>query len=373
MTRSKNYLYTQGELIKSTPIIANVVDDARLKRLKTFAQKPSVTPRSVDMLFDYVKEKLNIPVDRKDDIIVDNRVVYLKKKLDVTIGKKDDIITISFDSPYPVEAAQIVNAVVGSYIEYHTSRKRSTASEVLEILQKEKNRRDQELSNNFKLLLEFTRKNGVVSLETSDRHIVFKRLDKLSSALTDAQLDTIKAKAHYEVILSMADEPEKIKRFAMEQSTAGVRVFVTDIETQLRSEQREMEVELKTVREHCTEEHPSTHAILGKIAEIKHQLNEEAKKFADTYLEVMRLQWTTAKQRENELQMSFDAQEQAARDLSVQAAEYYVLESNLKRAEKLCDILDDRIKEINAAFRLVALNNRSNASTIYISLFVINK
>jgi len=73
------------------------------------------------------------------------------------------------------------------------------------------------------------------------------------------------------------------------------------------------------------------------------------------------------------LQMSFDAQEQAARDLSVQAAEYYVLESNLKRAEKLCDILDDRIKEINAAFRLVALNNRSNASTIYISLFVINK
>ena len=64
MTRSKNYLYTQGELIKSTPIIANVVDDARLKRLKTFAQKPSVTPRRVDMLFDYVKDKLNIHVDR---------------------------------------------------------------------------------------------------------------------------------------------------------------------------------------------------------------------------------------------------------------------------------------------------------------------
>ena len=46
MTRSKNYLYTQGELIKSTPIISHVVDDSQIRRLKTFA--------GVDNLVSYV-------------------------------------------------------------------------------------------------------------------------------------------------------------------------------------------------------------------------------------------------------------------------------------------------------------------------------
>lgn len=356
MTQSKNYLYTQAELIKSTPIIAKVIDDAQIRRFKTFTEKPLITSSRMDSFFDYIKDKLGIPVNKKDDAIIDNLLIYLKKELDVTIGKKDDIITVSFDSPYPAEVAQIVNAVIDSYIEYHATSKRSTASEVLKILQKEKIHRDKELSKSFTRLLEFTRENGVVSLEKSDVHIVFKRLSKLSSALTDAQLETINAKADYEAVLSMADEPEKIKQFAMAQPSAGVRVFVTDVETQLRSELRDMEIELRNVRYHCTEDHPSTQAVLGKIAEIKEQLKEEVKNFADAYLEVMRLEWTTAKQREAELQSSFDAQQQAALDLSVKATEYYMLDSDLKRNEKLCDILDDRIKELNVTEEAGALN-----------------
>ena len=356
MTQSKNYLYTQSELIKSTPIIAKVVNDAQIRRFRTFTEKPLITSGRVDNLFDYIKDKLGIPVGKKDNVIIDNLVIYLKKELDVTIGKKDDIITVSFDSPYPLDAAKIVNAVVDSYVEYQATTTRSTASEVLKILQKEKIQRDKELSNSFAQLLEFTRENGVVSLEKSDAHIVFKRLNRLSSALTEAQLETINAKADYEAILSMADESEKIKQFAMAQPTAGVRVFVTDVETQLRTTLRDMKVELRNVRYHCTEDHPSTQALLGKIDEIEHQLNEEAKTFAEAYLEVMRLKWTMAKQREAELQTSFDAQQQAALDLSVKATEYYMLESNLKRTEKLCDILDDRIKEISVTEEAGALN-----------------
>jgi len=131
MTQSKNYLYTQSELIKSTPIVASMVDDTQIRQFRTFTD-------------------------------VDNLVAYVKKNLNVTVGKKDDIITVSLDSPYPVEAAQIVNAVVDSYIGYHSSRKRSTVSEVLRILQKEKVKRERELSDKFKQMLKFTRAYGVV-------------------------------------------------------------------------------------------------------------------------------------------------------------------------------------------------------------------
>lgn len=325
MTRSNNYLYTQGELIKSTPIIAEVADNDRIKQLKTFAN-------------------------------VDNLVAYLKQSLNVSIGKKDDIITVSFDSPYPEEAAQTVNEVVDSYVKYHSTRKRSTASEVLRILQKEKIRRDQELSEKFQEMLEFTRKNGVVSFDNNGGHVVFERLTKLSGVLTETQLATIDAKADYEAVKSMADEPAKVKQFASASSNAGVNVFVNDVETQLLADLKQAEVELKNAKYHCTDDHPSIQAIHSKIEHIKQQLDKQARHFADAYIEVMRLKWLTAQQKEDELQTSFNNQRQVAQDLGIKAAEYSVLQSELKRLERLCEILDDRIKELNVTEDVGALN-----------------
>jgi capsular exopolysaccharide synthesis family protein len=325
MTQSMNYLYTQGELITSTPIVADVVDDPQMKRFRTFAN-------------------------------VDNLAAYVKKNLHVNIGRKDDIITVSFDSPYPVEAAEIVNSVVQSYIKYHSSRKRSTASEVLKILQKEKIKRDAELSKKFEELLEFTRENGVVSLENQGGHIVLERLTRLSTALTEAQLNALNAKADYEATKSMQNEPAKIKQFASASSTVGVRVFVSDTETQLKAELRAAEIELKNAMYHCTEDHPSVQAIHAKINRIKQELDEQAREFADSYIEVMRLRWMAASEREDELQTSVDGQFQMARDLGIKAAEHSVLQSELKRTERLCEILDDRIKELNVTEDVGALN-----------------
>jgi len=358
MTQSKNYLFTQSELIKSMPILAQVLSDPAIVKLPTFSSKSSRNPRAegAGMLFEHVKGKLDEPSDKPDDGVIDNRVLFLKKNLSVSVGSKDDIIAVSFDSPYPKDAAQIVNAVVGSYIEYHASKKQSTASEVLKILYNEKTRRDAELKKCFDAMLAFTRKNGVFSTAPNDQHVVLQRLAKLSDALSDAQMDTIRAEADYNVIVSMADEPEKIRRFAMEQANSGVRFFVEDVEMQLRAEKRGLELEFKAMQRHCTEDHPALKAMQEKMEKIDQQLEQEARNYAETYLEVGRLKWTTAMQKEKELEAAFAVQEEAARDLTVQTAEHYVLDSNLKRTERLCEVLDNRIKEINVTEDVGALN-----------------
>jgi capsular exopolysaccharide synthesis family protein len=316
MTRSMNYLYTQGELIRSTPIIADAVDDLRAKRLRTLTG-------------------------------IDNPTGYLKKQLRVQIGKTDDLITVSIDSPYPEEAAQIVMAVVDSYVEYHQVSKRSTTYKVLDILRREKERRDQELSQKFDELLRFTNEHGVVSFENKGEHVIFQRLAKLSEALTEAELATVEAKAGYEAVLSMAAEPAKVKQFAAASPSAGVRIFVNDIEMQLSSELKDLEVEMKELRYYCTNEHPSIRAIQTKIAHVRNELDAQAKKFSDAYIEVLRIKWITAKEREKELQASYDAQREAAQDLGVKATKYAVLKSELSRAERACEIIDDRMKDLN--------------------------
>jgi len=325
MTRSNNYLYTQGELIKSTPIVASVADRPKIQRMKSFES-------------------------------IDNITIYLKKSLNVNIGRKDDIITVAFDSPYPVEAAEIVNTVVQSYIDYDSTRRRSTVSEVLRILQKEKVKRDKDLTDKFDELLKFTRENGVVSFDGQGGNVVLERLNKLSGALTESQLNALNTKADYEATKSMQDDPARIKQFASASSSSGVRVSINDRETQLQAELRSAEIELKNARYHCTEEHPSVQAIHAKIDRIQKELDEQAREFADSYIEVMRLRWVTAQEREDELQESFDFQLQQAKDLGIKATEYSVLQSELKRIERVCDIIDDRIKELNVTEDAGALN-----------------
>ncbi len=315
MMGSKNYLYTQGELLRSAPIITSAAENPQIKNFRTFA--------GVDSVF-----------------------ALLKKNLSVSIGKKDDIIVVSFDSPYPQEAARVVNEVVNSYIEYHSVRKKDTVSKVMDILGKEKVKRDKELLDKFQQILEYTKKNGVVSFENKGEHFVFQKLAKLSEALTDAQLFTVNAKADYDAVRGMINDPAKVKQFAAVLPTTGVRVFVNDIESQVRSELRAAETELKNIRYHVTEDHPSVKAIHDRIEHIKGELDRDAKEFADAYLEAMRLKWETAKQKEKELEVSFGAQRVETEDVGIKATEYSILQSEMKRAERICEILDDRIKEL---------------------------
>lgn len=325
ITRTSNYLYTQAELLKSTPIVGEVADDPHVKGFRTFNE-------------------------------MDNPTAYLKKNLNIEVGKKDDIITVAFNSPYPQEAAGIVNAVVDSYIKYHSLRKQTTVSKVVDILQKEKVKRDKELSDKYAEMVQFTRENGVVSFDNKGGNVDFQKLITLSQALTEAQLATINAQADYEVVKAIADDPAKVKQFAAALPATGIRVLVNDTETQLESELRNAEVELKNTSYYVTEDHPAVKALHAKIDYIKSNFAGEMKKFADAYIEVMRQRWQMAEQKEQTLLASFQAQRQGSQDLGVKAAEYTMLQSELGRAERICEILDDRIKELNVTEDTGALN-----------------
>jgi capsular exopolysaccharide synthesis family protein len=325
MTRSKNYLNTQAGIIKSTPILAKVVGDPEIYQFKTFDE-------------------------------VDNLVTYLKENLQVDIGRKDDIITVSFDSPYPEEAAQLVNEVVRQYIDYHASQKRSTVSEVLRILQKEKVKRDKELSDKFDRLLEFTRANGVTAFEHQGDHIVLRRLSTLSDALTEAQLETISTKADLEAAEKMAAEPEKLKYLALSDTQGAAVAISNSEEKEIRFKLRELQQRLEEARGQCTDEHPLVMELKAKIAHLEEQLGLGSEEFAEAYIEVLRQKYETAQQREGKLLASFDEQQEEAQVLGLKAAEYSVLQSELERTERLCEILDERIKELNVTEDAGALN-----------------
>jgi capsular exopolysaccharide synthesis family protein len=326
MTGSKNYLYTQKELIVSTPIVAQAAGRPEMSDMKMFER-------------------------------IDNKTAYIRKGLKVSVGKKDDIITVAFDSPYPKEAAGVVNAVLDSYVEYHSTHKKSTVLEVLKILQKEKIKHDGELSGQIKEMLEFTKKNGILTFnDNSEGHIVIQRLAKLSEALTQAQLETINAKANYEAVMNMRDDVLKIKQMAMAQSNQIISILSRDREIELESQIRKLEVELADLRISYTDSHPAVQAVQQRIDFASEQLKKYDEAFVDSYIEIQKQKYLMAQQMEEQLAKSFEIQQNAAQDAGTKNAEYAMLCSEMKRTERLCEILDERIKQLNVDEDTGALN-----------------
>ena len=82
-----------------------------------------------------------------------------------------------------------------------------------------------EVKKSFEELLNFTREYGVVSLEKSNGNLLFARLNNLSDSLTNTQLETISAKAELEAVQKLADEPIRIKQYALAQPKTGETIL----------------------------------------------------------------------------------------------------------------------------------------------------
>ena len=323
VARSRNYLYTQCELLKSTPILTDAVDRLAPDQLRTFGQ-------------------------------VSDPVALLKSNLRVSLGKADDIITVTMESPYPKEAAVIVNAVVESYIAYQSRRQRNTAAEILKILQREKVRRDAELRQRFQAAMEFKRRNEIISFGSDDSNIILQRLATLSDALTRAELALMEAKARHEAARVLLADPRKMLHLR-DKLLAGEGTSSVEAQA-LEEERNRLKLELTALRQQCTDDHPAVQTIKLKLKQLDEQELQRAQALAKARLGWLEQQVAAAQARVDDLKKSFAAQRKLAQELNSKAVEYAMLEAERQRAERICEILDNRIKEIDITDDAGALN-----------------
>jgi succinoglycan biosynthesis transport protein ExoP len=326
VAQSKNYLYTQAELLKSTPILSSVLERTDIRQLKIFHE-------------------------------VDNPLDYLKKKgLRVSVGKTDDIIDISSDSPEPDEAARLVNAVVDSYRSYHATSKRSTSGEFLKILQKEKQDRDKELAEKLKAMMALKSKNIALAFEDRNSNIILDRLDTLSAELTQAELQTVEAKSVYDNYKSMMDDPAKLKIFAESERAKGVFIPNVNEWSQLETEFEQLNMQLSDLQNQPAPSQSAVNALQTKVNQIDNKLALMYRKFAETQLAIAEQQYIAAKQKQEQIAGYFEAQRQEALKFTKQLAEFTILKSDFEQTKKFCDILDDSIKATNLTEDTGSLN-----------------
>ena len=322
--QSDSYLYTQAQLLTSTPIVSSAVESLGATNLREFKS-------------------------------VDNLIGQLKSAVRVEVGKKDELLTVSFDSAYPEDAAKTVNAIVDAYINYHSSQKRSTASEVLKILTKEKEKRDIELAEKTKAVLDFKQANAALSFESDRGNVLIQRVVRLSDALTDAQLKAADAKATLNAATALADNPGKLREL-IDADRASKSFSSISRDEQLRNQLTQMMVQQSLLRQTYGPGHRSVRQIDTVIADLRASIAASDTGFAEAYLASAKQSHEVSLSKEMEIQSALESAQKDAMELNTKAAVYSRLDTEVKRVEKICDILDSRIKELNVSEDVGALN-----------------
>ena len=284
-------------------------------------------------------------------------ISLLNAGLSVAPGKSDDLITVSFESYYPEDTAAVTNAVVDAYVAHQSTQKRNTAIEILGILQKEKVKRDGEIEESLAALLKFKREHPELGFQGEKGNTIIQKLDRLSSALTEAELQLIDANADYQSVMSMKDDPAKIRQFfEVKRAMGGVFVSTHDEASRLQAELTALRLQNETLKRQYPTSHPAVQFSEKRIADVTSKIQEHEKALAATQFAVTQQLYNATLEKYQRTKAAYDEQLKAATGLNSVMAEYARLENAWQKAGKLAEVVDQRIRELNVTEDVGALN-----------------
>jgi succinoglycan biosynthesis transport protein ExoP len=317
---SANYLATQAALIQSTSVLAAAAEDPDVAALPTFRE-------------------------------LDSPVGFLKKELQVSVGANNDLISIWIEIPIAEDAAQIVNSVVDAYIKKYAEQRETSAAEVLSILREEKASRDRELAAQREELDEFRRQHPELAVQLADDNVVTIRFAALSQQLNETEIELLQAKALYTSVKKLYDTPSQ-RAYLLEMAGAEQQAM-RDLE--LERQVKQLEQALVSERAQWGEGHPRVKLLKDSLDEMKEELVAKQAAIIESYVESIRQQYDLLDHKRSELQAAYDRQFEAATRVSALGVQLAALQDALTRTEGMCDILEERIKEVSLTDNLGAM------------------
>ncbi len=324
VVHSSNYLNTQAEIIGSSSVLGNVLARPEIKALSSIPAGESG--------FELLREQLRVAVGQHDDII----------NISVELENKDD-------------AALVVNAIVDAYIAQYIEDKKTDFAQVLKILSEEKIRRDDELKHICQRIEAFRKEHSSLAVQVNDNNVVAQRFGRLAEELNATQVQLLEAKARYDKVRQMYDSPVQ-RPFLLDLATANsLHLRDANLEDQVRQTEQSLTEQLSR----WGEGYPAVKLLQARLDDLRNRLQRQRDSIIEGYVESLSQEHQLLEHKRNELQRAYDEQFALASDVSSQGATLAALQVEQARAETACDLIDDRIRQINLTGEAVGTTNVS--------------
>src|SRR4051812_18301945 len=308
--QQQNYLNTQCEVLRSRKILSTVADDPAVAQMETFRGN------------------------------ADQVITYLKTNTIAQVGRKDDIINLYVRSPVPRDAAVLANAIVEAYKADLGTQKKSSVKQVVEFYEREKHNTEKALNEARNNKLNFQRDNAELALGSERVSPALERVARLSSALTDVQLEELNTNAAFEATKSIAGDPQRIRRLL------DSRQFKSE-NADLRREMRELQQRFATVGRTYLPNFPDVGVLQNAIKQLDTELQAEEKKVFEAYVAELESRLTTLRNNEAQLQTFLNEAKSSAIAQNNSAAELAIYEAQGQSLERYDKDLAMRIRELS--------------------------
>ena len=196
----------------------------------------------------------------------------IQNKLKVEGGRKSEIINISYDSPDPQQAAEVVNAVADAYIEFGLNSRLNGAKKTASWL----NEQLTDLKNNLEAsedeLQTYQKVQGLVN-SSQQQEIASTQLSTLNAELIRAQTKRTEAQILYNQVKTLKNSRGNYDSLGPVLNSVAVRTLV--------QEESKFSRRLMELSERYGEKHPTMIAARSDLNEVQRSLQREINKVVD--------------------------------------------------------------------------------------------
>jgi capsular exopolysaccharide synthesis family protein len=267
-TRSPRYTATSRLLIENRGVNFTSMQDAFDPTRSTSAQRDLMQTQVQLLTTKPVMEdvlRLGFLDNSPDFQHARDPASYLARQIKATPAPSGFVLDVSVEREDPVEAAQIVNAVVDAFLMESRNRRLGVSDEGIAELRKKSDALRLRLDEETAALHAFLVSNSMVSFEDA-QNIVVERLKGLNKTLMDAEPKRMQAEARYtaaKAAMTAGEAPESIPGVLGSSLIANLKLKIAEKEQEF------------TAYANMGENHPKVVQLQAQLSALKEQLQTE--------------------------------------------------------------------------------------------------
>ena len=314
---STSPLPTQVAILKSDTVLMNVARDLDL-------------PNNPDFTNDRNASR-HLSLD--DPHVRQTTLAQMQADVEVTALTKTDLVRISCSTLNPKLSAEIVNKLINEYIARSLQSSYDATQRVSEFLSSQLRDLKQQVESSQEQLIDLGRRLDVSAFDPSHNQIT-ARLDDLTKAAGQAEIDRILAESRYRVLAGM--DPG-----AVDGSIGSIRggVIASQLPT-LRAAAETERSRLAELTANLGPNHPQVKAARAQLDETSRQLGEEQRRL----LTQARESFAAAKADEQGTRSALEAEKSEAYRLRDDLVEYTIRQRELESNRTLYEGLLSRLR-----------------------------
>lgn len=358
-TKSEEFYETQYLLLKSNTLGKQVVDKINLaerQELEAKKNKPNIISRAMSGLKsiirstkDGIKKMLVKPSPdfgtsgpsdaalakaAKEDSLINSFLGGIQ----ITPVGNSRLVEVSYISKDRKFAAEAVNTLVDTYIEWILNRKLDATKQGRDFLRKQIEQAQSNLEESEEKLNTFAKNNDIVSLDEK-MNITYHTFSELNDALAKAETARL--------------EKESLYKHVLDGNIDALTIVMNDPYVQgLKAEHAKAYSEYSQMSATFKPGYPKLKELSARIAELQRKIDEAQTSIASS----IKSDYEASLKKEETLRESYQKQKTLASALNDKSIQYNILKREVESNETIYNTLLQRLKETEVSSAIKASN-----------------